>query len=89
MNYEQLLNKIEELEKKLALLEADSTIPFNVEQAFRGRLRIATSLSASAKAATSESIPVNTGAGTLVQLFPDAFVQTTIGGVTYYLPAYT
>jgi len=83
------LQRLEILEAKIKALEADSTIPFDVEQAFRGRLRLITNPTASAKGATSETIPVNTAAGTLVQLAPDAFLETSINGTTYYIAVYT
>lgn len=73
-------------------LRASSTIPFDVEQAFKTRLRSTFAnggLVASAKGNTTESIPVNTAAGTNVQLFPDAFLETVVAGTTYYIAVYT
>lgn len=82
-------NKILELEAKIKALEADSTIPYDVEQAFRGRLQISSTITSSAKGATSETIAVNSATATLVQLAPDAFLQVTVGGGVKYIPIYT
>lgn len=81
--------QFEQLKAEVNALRATSTIPFDIENAFRDRLRIATTPTVSAKSNISESIPVNTAAGTLVQLFPDAFLQVNVGGTTYYIPVYT
>jgi len=81
--------EFEELKAEVKALRTTSTIPFEVENAFRDRLRIANAPTVSAKGNQTESIPVNTAAGTLVQLFPDVFLEVTVNGVTYYIPAYT
>ncbi len=93
MNNQELQQKIEELEKKVTLLEASATIPKPVEDAFRERLRleIISSITASSKSNTSESQTVNeSGAGSYgVLKNPDAYVQVTISGTIYYIPVFT
>ncbi len=89
---EESNSRIEALEKKLKLFEVASTIPFEVDKAFSARLKntfASGGITTSAKSTTSEAIPVNSGAATNVQIFPDIFLQTTIGGVTYFIAAYT
>lgn len=82
--------EFEQMKAELNALKSDATIPWNVEQAFRTRLQIASStLTTSAKGNQTESIPVNTAAGTQVQLFPDGFLQTQINGTTVYIAYYT
>ncbi len=90
---EELLKRIDELEKKFKSLEASASIPKSVEDALRERFRleIISSISTSAKSSVSESQSVDeAGSATYgVLKNPDAFLQVTIGGTIYYLSAWT
>lgn len=90
---EELKTKIEELERKIKLLEASATIPKNVEDAFRERLRleIISSITSSSKGASTESQAVNeSGASSYTVLKnPDAYLQVNVNGTIYYLAAWT
>lgn len=92
---QNLISKIENLEKKVKFLEASATIPKNVEDAFRERLRMETftPLEASSKSATSETQVVNeagvspTSYSLLKQ--PDGWEQRTVNGSFRYYPYWT
>lgn len=93
MSNEELQTKVEELERKIKLLEASSTIPKPVEDAFRERLRleIISSITNSPKSSSSEGQLVNeAGIATYSVLKnPDAYLQVIINGTVYYLSAWT
>lgn len=93
MENEELLRRIEQLENEIKLLKAATTIPHDVEQAFRERFRLSsfTAIEGSAKGATSENQTVSeSGSSTYsVLTAPDAFLQVTIGVTTYYIPVFT
>lgn len=93
MTNEELQQKIEDLEKKLKLLEAGATLPKAVEDAIRERLRIdiISAISTSGKSSVSESQAVDeAGVATYnVLKNPDAYLQVVINGTTYYLSAWT
>jgi len=61
---EELLKRIEELERKLTSLESSSTIPFNVDRAFRDRLRGLVELPVGFEDAPLASITAPTGGAT-------------------------
>ena len=90
MTLEQLLQRIDELQQEIDLLKADSTIPYEVEQAFRKRLAISsyTPVVVSAKGANSEDVSVNEGgvASYSVMNDPVGFLQVTIASNVYYIP---
>lgn len=93
MTIEQLQAQIDLLQQELNKLRNSTTIPFEVEQAFRFKLGISelTSLNASSKTAASETQSVNeAGVGSYSVAKPmDGFKQVTIGGSTLYIPYYT
>ena len=82
---EDLTREIEELKNWKASLEKSSSIPLNIDQAFRERF---SSPVVSTKTADSESIAVNSATTTAVLKEPDAFVKITVNGIVYNLPAY-
>lgn len=88
MNVEQ---RITQLENEMRQLKAASTIPYDVEVAFKSRLKIGDSnLRTSSKTASSESRTVNE-AGTAsysVARPMDNFVQYDLNGTTIYIPYY-
>lgn len=90
MNVEQRIN---ELQEEINKLKYSTTIPFDVEQAFRTRLRLdsVTNLATSAKSATSENQSVNeAGSGSYSVLkAPNGFRQFSSGGTTFFIPYYT
>lgn len=90
MSPEQLTARIVALENRLKTFEAASTIPYEVDQAFRSRLKSSLGLSVSAKSATSENKAVNeAGASSYSVLnIPDGFLQVTVGATTYYVPIF-
>lgn len=88
MNVEQ---RITQLENEMRMLKAASTIPYDVEVAFKSRLKIGEGeLATSTKAASTESRTVNE-AGTSsysVSRLMDGFVQKNLLGTTIYIPYY-
>lgn len=91
MRNEELQKKIEVLEQEIQALKASSTIPFEVDTAFTDRLKLSTysKVLLSSKSSSSEQIAVNSASSTPVLLGPDAFLQVTISGTIYYIPAFT
>lgn len=93
MTIEQLQSQIDSLQQELNKLRNTTTIPYEVEQAFRFRLGIDnfTQLDASSKTTASETQAVNeAGASSYNVAKPmDGFKQVTIGGSTLYIPYYT
>ena len=89
MNNEQLIKRINDLESKVNALEANSTIPFLVDKAFRKRFEI-DSLSKlesqTAKSAGSESRVVAVGDDVANPM--DGFFLFRKEGVAYYIPYY-
>lgn len=85
--------QFEELKAKVKALESFSTIPYSVDQAFRSRfnLNAMTPLEGSTKAASSENQSVNEAGVDAYSVLnpPDAFLQVTISGTTYYIPVFT
>lgn len=86
---EQKLNEVYDFIQKL---KADSTIPYEVDQAFRKRLGIAsfTPLVVSAKGTNSEDVSINESgiASHTVLADPSGFLQITIGSTAYHIPYY-
>lgn len=93
MTNEELQLKIESLEEKVRLLEASATIPKPVEDALRERfqLDLYAQLSTTTKTGSSEAQAVDeAGIGTYSVLnVPDAFLQVSVLGTTYYIPVWT
>lgn len=96
---QELLQRIETLEAKLKKLESTTTIPLEVDRAFRARLGLEDLASldyvnglaipaVSAKGADTEDVSVNeAGAGTYAVMGdPDGFLEVPIAGTTYYVP---
>ena len=87
--------QVEVLKQEIELLKAANTIPYDVEAAFRTRLRLdlftVGGIISSGKVASSENQIVNEGGASVYNVLkpPDAFVQTVIGATTYYIPVYT
>lgn len=86
----QLKKELAELKAWRALLETSYSIPLNIDQAFRTRFGINNTI-VSTKSASSENQGVNEAglASYNVLLPPDAFLQVTILGTTYYIPVFT
>jgi hypothetical protein len=88
---QSLINRINELEAFVAL-KKQQQIAYPLDEVSKivlsGKLA---AISSSTKSATSENQAVNEGgAGTYnVLKAPDIFVQATINGTVYYLPAFT
>ena len=92
MELEQIKKELEELKAWKKSLEMSHSIPLNIDQAFRKRFIVSgTSLSTSGKDVNSENQSVNeAGSATYGVLKPpDVFLVVLIGGITYYIPAYT
>lgn len=86
---EQQLNMLLQWKRQM---ESSNTIPLNIDQAFRGRFPVGTSITTSTKAAGSENQVVEeAGAATYSVLKPpDAFYQFVDStGVVIYIPIYT
>lgn len=81
---EQRITALEEENKKL---RASTTIPFDVDAAFRTRLGTPKS---SSKVSTSENQAVDEGGSMTYSVLkaPDGFLEVSIGATIYYLPYY-
>lgn len=92
MTQEEMIKRIEDLEEKMKLLESQTTIPLNIEKAFKNRLEVdtKTTISADSKAASSENQAVNEAGSATYSVLktPDRFVRVVINGNNRYLPAY-
>lgn len=91
--FKKLQEEVAELKRIIGQLKSSTTIPFDIDQAFRTRFRIGdfTPLSSSAKGATTENQAVSE-AGTAsysVLKAPDGFDERTDGATTKYYPYYT
>lgn len=86
---ELLKQRITKLENELKKLSSSTTIPFNVEQAFRARITLG-ELTASTKANTSEDKTVNEGGVSVYAVLdrPDGYDKRVDAGVTKYYPYY-
>lgn len=86
----QLKNEIELLETELGKLRSATTIPFEIGQAFRDRLRDINVISASTKDKDTEDQTVDEGGTATYEVLkePDGFLQATINGTPYYIPFY-
>lgn len=93
MTIEQLQSQIDLLQAELNKLRNTTTIPFDVEQSFRTRLKIneLARLAPSAKNPSTETQIVNeAGIATYsVSKPPDGFREFVVGGSTLYIPYYT
>lgn len=84
----RLEERIKQLETKLEALGNSSTIPFNVDRAFRTRLA-SSNLATSSKSASSEDEAIDeAGIATHnVLKRPDGYLQADISGIKY-IPFY-
>lgn len=89
MNNEDLIRRIEELERFVKALQSSTTIPFEVDGAFRKRFNDLV-VTTSTKVATSEDQAVNeSGASTYSVLkSPDLFGAVRLNGAVKYIPLY-
>lgn len=92
MTPEELDKKIEDIQNQINSLRSSTTIPFDMEQAIRDRLRVPefAILNGSTKTAASETQSVNEGgvATYSVAKPPDGFREFVVGGTTLYIPYY-
>lgn len=92
MTNEELQRQINELRVIVSNLSRSSDIPFDIEQAFRTRLRISSysSILADSKLANSENQTVNESGSSSYSVLgpPDRFIKTTINGTAVYIPGY-
>jgi hypothetical protein len=87
---DELLNRVSKLERELNALKSSSTIPFEVDRAFRDRFRDILVLNVSSKNASSEDQAVDEGGISTYAVLgdPDGFLEVIIAGTPYYLPYY-
>jgi uncharacterized protein YigA (DUF484 family) len=96
---EQLQEQINKLQEEINKLKSTTSIPFEVDNAFRDRFGIAdfAKIVVSSKSATSENVTAVTsvdflGESTLTNTVldnPDIYLQVMLNGTMYYFPAYT
>lgn len=95
MNPQELLMRIEQLEAQLNALKAAATIPYDIEQALRTRLKISSFIpivTQTTKTADSEDATVDTGGGLSTEVVmkdPTGFLQVTIANTAYYIPYFS
>jgi len=89
---EDLQRQINELKQEIANLKASTTIPFDVEQSFRTRLRIENyaELGTSTKNPSTETQAVDEGGSDSYSVAkpPDGFREFISGGTVLYIPYY-
>ncbi len=89
----QLKLQVEDLQREVSSLKNTTTIPYEVDTAFRDRFEIASyaKLTASSKTAASETQAVSESgvASYNVAKPPDGFREFVVGGSTLYVPYYT
>lgn len=93
MENEELNRRVTFLENFIRSIAGNTTIPHDVEQAFRSRLEIGelARLRASTKTAASETQAVSEGGAASYNVAkpPDGFREFVVGGSTLYIPYYT
>lgn len=89
----KLQDEVAQLRENLKKLENSTTIPLEVDAAFRGRLNLnsVARLSSSSKSASSENKAVNESGSSSYSVLnpPDGFLQTKLNGSTIYLAYWT
>jgi hypothetical protein len=92
MTPEEINQKIEELWTEINKLKAASTIPNNVDNAFRERFKLNSflNLNSSSKtvASVTQTVHESGSASYDVMKVPVGFKQASIGGTTIYIPYY-
>lgn len=95
----QIEQSVEEIREMFKSLTSNAKIPYEVDRAFRERFADITGLTVSGKTLNSEDVSVLNSASwngsdvdttsTSVLDDPDAWLQVSLSGVPYYIPAYT
>jgi len=96
MSNEQLQQQINDLKAELNKLKSSTTIPYDVDRAFRDRFRDILVLKESVKTASSEDATVVSSVDFGLQTVgtdavlnsPTGFIETVIAGTNYYIPYY-
>jgi len=90
-DYEQLKRELEELQRWKKSLESSSSIPLNIDQAFRARFLTAPVIKVSAKGNNSEDRAVDEGGVATYNVLKEAddFLEVTVDNAIYYIPVYT
>ncbi len=92
MDNTELIKRIELLEEEINKLRNNATIPFDIGEAIKSRVKTDLgALESSSKTAASETQAVDE-AGVLaysVMKAPDGFMQTNINGTIYYVPYFS
>lgn len=85
------LQKLNEVYEFMESLKASTTIPKDVDGAFRKRFENTQGVSVSSKDADSEDKSVDESGSSSYNVLtePDIFLQVTISGTVYYIPAFT
>lgn len=88
--FQQMQAELTELRAFVQSLKSSTTIPYDVDGAFRTRLGTDSDIVVSAKDVDSEDQSVNEGGSATYNVLkePDGFLQVTISGSVYYLPYY-
>lgn len=83
-------SKLNEVFDFIQSLKSSTSIPFEVDGAFRDRFGDLAGLALSAKVATTENQAVDEGGSATYNVLkePDGFLEVAINGTTYYLPYY-
>ena len=89
MNYQEQINA---LKAEIELLKNTTSIPYEIDAAFRNRLNIdllAKLLTQTDKSATAENVTTSAGGGNIVLGAPDGFlVYTDSTATARYIPFY-
>lgn len=95
----ELEKRIDKLEQEIQSLKSFTTIPFDVDKAFRSRFGIdnLSLIAASVKSASSENVTAVTGVNFIAETTttntvldnPDIFLEVIVDNTIYYLPAFT
>ena len=83
--------KLNEVYEFMQALKNSTTIPFEVDRAFRDRFRDILLLEVSSKGVDTEDVTIDAGSINVYTAMddPDGFIQTTLSGTTYYIPYFS
>lgn len=81
---QQLQQRLDVLENFILSLQADSTIPLEVDRAFVSRLQVAQG-APSTKSTASGTVTIGPGGGSAMKT-PDGFIVLTINGTPRNIP---
>lgn len=85
-----LEQRVKALEDKFKSLQSSTTIPYDIDGAFRKRFASSIGLVASSKGANSEDVTINEAGSASKDVLGDpvGFLEVMVGGSIRYIPYY-